>query len=166
LPTEEIEAGAIVQEALARLQEKIQRTGAQVTVEGDLPKLLADRTWATQGIYNFIANALKFTQNGQAPEIEVGAFRPDEAHREEVGLVVRDRGPGVPPELAEHIFGLFQRAVGHEIEGSGAGLAIVRAVARRHGGDAWVTPREGGGSEFVVTFGTRARQEASRKTPQ
>ena len=33
-----------------------------------------------------------------------------------------------------------------------AGLAIVREVAQRHGGKAWVEPREGGGSRFVITF--------------
>ena len=65
----------------------------------------------------------------------------------------------IPPEMREEIFGLFRRAVGREVEGSGAGLAIVRAVAKRHGGHAWVQPRDGGGSEFIITFGTRKRQE-------
>ena len=62
-----------------------------------------------------------------------------------MGIVVRDRGPGVAPEHAERIFQLFQRAVGREVEGTGAGLAIVRQVAERHGGRAWVQSREGGG---------------------
>jgi signal transduction histidine kinase len=66
--------------------------------------------------------------------------------------VVRDRGPGVTPEHAERIFQLFQRAVGREVEGTGAGLAIVRQIAERHGGRSWVEPRPGGGSEFVITF--------------
>ena len=70
-----------------------------------------------------------------------------------MGLIVCDRGPGVAPEHADRIFQLFQRAVGREVEGTGAGLAIVRQVAERHGGRAWVQPREGGGSEFVLTFG-------------
>jgi signal transduction histidine kinase len=47
---------------------------------------------------------------------------------------------------------LFQRAVGREVEGTGAGLAIVRQIAERHGGHAWVEPREGGGSKFIITF--------------
>jgi len=65
---------------------------------------------------------------------------------------VRDRGPGIAPEHEERIFQLFQRAVGREIEGTGAGLAIVRQIAERHGGSAWVEAREGGGSEFIITF--------------
>jgi len=160
LPTGEIEGALVVQEALARLEHAIKRTGATVVVEPDLPRLWADRTWATEGVYNLVGNALKYTRPGQAPEIEIAAFRPHGANTDEVGVIVRDRGLGVAPEDAERIFGLFQRAVGHEIEGSGAGLAIVRAIAQRHAGRAWVTPRAGGGSEFVITFGTWARQEA------
>ena len=79
----------------------------------------------------------------------------------QVGIVVRDRGPGVPPEHAERIFQLFQRAVGREVEGTGAGLAIVRQVAERHGGRAWVRPREGGGAEFILTFGATNPQKGS-----
>ena len=52
----------------------------------------------------------------------------------------------------EKIFGLFQRAVGRDIPGTGAGLAIVRQIAARHGGDAWVEGREGGGARFFITF--------------
>jgi signal transduction histidine kinase len=72
---------------------------------------------------------------------------------------VRDRGPGIAPEQAERIFQLFQRAVGREIEGTGAGLAIVRQIAERHGGSAWVEPRRGGGSEFIITFGDSKASE-------
>ena len=66
---------------------------------------------------------------------------------------MRDRGIGLSPEYLERIFGLFQRAVGREIEGTGAGLAIVREVAERHGGRAWAQPRPDGGAEFYITFG-------------
>jgi signal transduction histidine kinase len=43
------------------------------------------------------------------------------------------------------------------VPGTGVGLAIVREVTERHEGRAFVRPREGGGSEFVVTFGTPDR---------
>jgi signal transduction histidine kinase len=126
-----------------------------VRVATDLPRLVAERTWATQAVYNLIANTLKFTREGEAPDIEVARFERDG----EVGIVVRDRGPGVAPEHAGRIFQLFQRAVGREVEGTGAGLAIVKQVAERHGGKAWVEPRNGGGSEFMITFGRAGNQE-------
>jgi len=154
LPAEEVEGESIVREALRQLEDKIKETGATVQVAKDLPRLQGNRTWATQGVYNLIANALKFRRNGEAPDVEIGPYVPDVEDGPVVGIVVRDRGPGIAPEHEERIFQLFQRAVGREVEGTGAGLAIVRQVAERHGGRAWVQPREGGGSEFILTFGT------------
>jgi len=154
LPAEEVEGESIVREALRQLEDKIKETGATVQVAKDLPRLQGNRTWATQGVYNLIANALKFRRNGEAPDVEIGPYVPGVEDGPVVGIVVRDRGPGIAPEHEERIFQLFQRAVGRDVEGTGAGLAIVRQVAERHGGRAWVQPREGGGSEFILTFGT------------
>jgi signal transduction histidine kinase len=148
-PTEEIDGKAIVEEAIKRLETGIKQLHAKIRIAKDLPGLYADKTWATQAVYNLIANALKFTRNGEPPKIEIAPYRSDG----QVGIAVRDRGTGVASEHAERIFQLFQRAVGREIEGTGAGLAIVRQVAERHQGRAWVQPREGGGSEFIITFG-------------
>jgi signal transduction histidine kinase len=162
LPAEEVEGESIVREALRRLEDKIRETGATVQVAKDLPRLQGNRTWATQGVYNLIANALKFTRSGEAPEVEIAPYHPTVEDGPVVGIVVRDRGPGVAPEHAERIFQLFQRAVGREVEGTGAGLAIVRQVAERHGGRACVQPREGGGSEFILTFGATNGSERKK----
>jgi signal transduction histidine kinase len=152
-PTEEVDGESIVLEALKRLEGKINTTDAQVRVVKDFRGLRVDKTWATQAVYNLIANALKFTHNNEAPDVEIAPYQPRGPGSNVNGIVVRDRGPGVAPEHAERIFQLFQRAVGREIDGTGAGLAIVRQIAERHGGSAWVEPREGGGSEFIITFG-------------
>lgn len=139
-------------EALKRLDAKINATNAQVRVAKNFDGLRVDRVWATQAIYNLIANALKFSRNGEPPDIEIEPYRSNGSNSNVAGITVRDRGPGVPKEHAERIFQLFQRAVGREIEGTGAGLAIVRQISERHGGNAWVEQREGGGSEFIITF--------------
>ena len=152
-PTTTVECQAIVSDVLTTLENKITETGAKVQVADDLPTLLADNRWATQTVYNLVANALKFTKDGEVPELEIAAYDPDDADSQEVGIVVRDRGIGIAPEHAERIFTLFQRAVGRDIDGHGAGLAIVRQIAERHGGRTWAEPRDGGGSEFFVTFG-------------
>lgn len=154
LPAEKVESEQIVEEALRRLADKIKETGATVRVIKPLPRLQANSTWVTQGVYNLIANSLKFSRPNEAPDVEIAPYRDQDKDPAAVGLVVRDRGPGVEPQHAERIFQLFQRAVGREVEGTGAGLAIVRQVAERHGGRAWVQPREGGGSEFIITFKT------------
>jgi len=153
VPSEEVDGESIVSEALKRLEGKINATRARVHVAKDFQGLRVDKTWATQAIYNLIANALKFTREGAAPDVEIAPYRPEGPGRNAIGIVVRDRGPGIAPEHTERIFQLFQRAVGREVEGTGAGLAIVRQIAERHGGSAWVEPRQGGGSEFIITFG-------------
>jgi signal transduction histidine kinase len=151
-PAEVVGGEAIVLEALKRLEATINATRAQIRVAKDFDGLRVDRIWATQAIYNLIANALKFTRNGDPPDLEIEPYRSNGSNSNFAGITVRDRGPGVPQEHAERIFQLFQRAVGREVEGTGAGLAIVRQIAERHGGNAWVKPREGGGSEFIITF--------------
>jgi signal transduction histidine kinase len=153
MPVEEVDGETIVSEAIKRLEGKINATNAWISVVKDFQGLRVDKTWATQAVYNLIANALKFTRNGEAPDVEIAPYRTQGPASRVVGIAVRDRGPGVAPEHAERIFQLFQRAVGREVEGTGAGLAIVRQIAERHGGSAWVEPRQGGGSEFIVTFG-------------
>ena len=143
----------VVDAALERLTSVIRSTGAHVSIADNLPELRVDRTWATQAIYNLLSNALKFACQGHAPEVELVAYRQATGPRAGVGIAVRDRGPGVDPRHADRIFELFQRAVGREVEGTGAGLAIVREVALRSGGQVRVQPRDGGGAEFVITFG-------------
>ncbi|HAN93234.1 MAG TPA: hypothetical protein DCQ33_14310, partial [Nitrospira sp.] len=146
-PVDDIDAEQLVHEVLHRLEKRIKETDASIMIRSPLPRLRVNTTWAIQGIYNLVANALKFASAGQAPDIEIAPHSGmDLEGNELIGLVVRDRGPGVAPEQRDRIFELFRRAVGREIEGTGAGLAIVRQVAERHSGRAWVEPREGGGS--------------------
>jgi signal transduction histidine kinase len=154
-PSQSISAETLIRDAMMQLELRIKETGARIHLAQNLPALRVNRIWATQAILNLIGNALKFTLPGNAPDIEIAPYQPDPGtdRRLGVGLVVRDRGPGVAPEHTRRIFLLFQRAVNREIEGTGAGLAIVQQVAERHGGRAWVQPRAGGGSEFIVTFG-------------
>jgi PAS domain S-box-containing protein len=152
-PLQEVALDEVVADVLQQLEARIERSHGRVLVKDKLPHLAADRRWITQAVFNLVANALKFTREGEPPDVEIAPYRPRANEPAGEGLVVCDRGPGVPAGYSERIFQLFQRAVGREVEGTGAGLAIVRQIAERHGGSAWVRPRDGGGSEFVVTFG-------------
>jgi len=147
-PATLIDCEAIVGSALKKLETKIADTEARIEIKRPLPVLYLDQMWAEQAIYNLILNALKYTREGEKPEVEIASYDAGGS----LGIVIRDRGPGIAAEHQDQIFKLFQRLVGREIEGTGAGLAIVREVAFRHGGRAWVEAREGGGSEFIITF--------------
>jgi len=147
-PDEIVKGEDIINEALARLEGKIKQVNAKITISQEFPKYKVERVWVTQAILNLIANALKFTNEGEAPHIEISPYHEGG----QTGIMVSDRGPGVPPEYTKKIFELFQRVADRKVEGTGAGLAIVREVAHRHNGEAWFRAREGGGSEFIITF--------------
>jgi two-component system, OmpR family, sensor kinase len=79
----------------------------------------------------------------------------------QVTLLVHDRGPGVPPAQRERIFEPFYRLPGASEAGGGVGLglALVQAIAQRHGGRARCLPRIGGGSTFEVVLPRTGAQE-------
>jgi two-component system, OmpR family, sensor kinase len=108
---------------------------------------------------NLIANAIRHTPPGTRVEASVAAT--DGA----VELSVTDDGPGVPPQLAPHVFDRFVRGGGDTGGSSGLGLAIVRAVAENHGGSVTLeTPPGGRGAQFVVRL-PAARQPAREPAP-
>jgi two-component system, OmpR family, sensor kinase len=77
---------------------------------------------------------------------------PDPARPGRVVLWVEDRGPGVPAAQRERIFEPFYRLPGaSEREGGvGLGLALVKTIVERHGGEVRCEDRLGGGARFVV----------------
>lgn len=150
-PNTQVDLNEVVDDVLTRLGPRIERTGASVAVDDALPSVRADRVWITQAVYNLVVNALKYTVEGEPAEVEIAPFRSRD-DGEAAGIVVKDRGPGVEPGQEERIFELFKRGVGRHIEGTGAGLTIVREIAQRHGGRTFVRPREGGGAAFYLTF--------------
>lgn len=161
LPNDFVEGAVIMDDVLERLRHRIEAAGAVVAVHNTLPRLYVNRTWATQALYNLVHNALKFAGDGIAAEITVEACRIASGPRRGEGFVVLDRGPGVGEANRERIFALFQRAVDRSVEGTGAGLAIVREVAQRHNGWAWMEPRPDGGSAFYLIFGSKSSYEQS-----
>jgi len=127
--------------------EEASRFGA--VVDGAPSPLVGDERALRRLLRNLLENAEK---HGGGTEIEV-SVTPE---RGGVVLVVADRGPGVSEAERDRIFVPFHRAADHH-EGAhggvGLGLALVREIARAHGGDARCLPRSGGGTEFRVEFG-------------
>ena len=82
-------------------------------------------------------------------------MRPRAGNRARVE--VRDHGPGIADGERERIFEPFYRPAGfaERGRGSGLGLALVRQIARHHGGDAACEPADGRGSRFTVALPAR-----------
>src|SRR5690606_25236392 len=99
-----------VREAIVRLDQAIANSGARIVVTNALPRVMANRTWANQAVFNLISNAIKFAKPGAVPQIVIEAVA--DAERGEAGLCVLDRGIGVPDDRKESVFTLFHRFVG------------------------------------------------------
>jgi signal transduction histidine kinase len=134
---EDVDLLALAAEECARYDDT-QLDGEPVTVRGD-PRLLR----------RMIRNLLENAKRHGAPPIEVRVSRTGDGAE----ITVCDRGPGVPEAERERVFDPFYRRAGaREITGAGLGLALVRQIARRHGGEVRCAPQSGRGSCFIVVL--------------
>ena len=148
LQCQSVALGALATEVRATLAASAEGRAVEWHIAADLPSVPGDAALLRQMLAELLGNALKFTR-GQAPaRIAVtGARAADGA----VTLRVQDNGAGFNPAQAAGLFGVFQRLHREsEFEGVGTGLAAVRAIARRHGGEASATAAPGAGCSVSV----------------
>jgi len=136
--SEDVELLGLAAEEAARYDVAVE--GESVTARGD-PSLLR------RMIRNLLENAHRY--GGGGPDVRVGRTGDRNAWIE-----VRDHGPGISDGEREKIFEPFYRLPGtaENGRGSGLGLALVRQIARNHGGDAVCLAAAGGGSCFRVVL--------------
>ncbi len=139
--TPQLKLGSI--DLLGLAAEEARRVGASLS--GDPIEIQADAHLLRHLLRNLLENSRRHA-TGSVVEIELGHDEQD------LTLRVLDRGPGVPESEREKIFEPFYRLQGKAEtgEGAGYGLALVRRIARLHGGDVVCLPREGGGACFEV----------------
>lgn len=124
---------------------------AEVHIE---PGLMADGdpTLLRMVLENLLGNAWKYS--GKCTVAKIG-FETVSHHGREV-FVVRDNGAGFDMRFADRLFGVFQRLhSANDFQGTGVGLASVRRIVRRHGGDVWAESDVGQGARFYFTLGPR-----------
>jgi signal transduction histidine kinase len=119
--------------------------GQRVTVEAEPVVLAVDASKIEHIVENLLTNAVRHTSPASHIWVRVAA--------EDGGamITVEDDGPGVPDDMKEAIFEVFQRgpeAAG--TPGTGIGLSLVARFAGLHGGRAWVEDRTGGGASFHI----------------
>jgi len=138
-------------EAVRNVQAAIQESQGLVT-NGDLPRVLGDRTQIIQVFQNLLGNALKFQKPGEPSQIHVSAER----NPEQPGywtFRVTDNGIGIEPRHFDRLFMIFQRLHGkREYPGTGIGLSLCKRIVERHGGKIWLESEAGKGTTFIFTL--------------
>jgi len=131
----------------------LRRSGRARSVEVDIePGLSAsgDPTLLRLVLENLLGNAWKYTSRAENAHIAVRAA----SHNGERAFAISDNGAGFDMRSADRLFGLFQRLhSANDFPGHGVGLASVRRIVRRHGGDIWAEGRPGQGATFTFTLG-------------
>ncbi|MBU1244794.1 PocR ligand-binding domain-containing protein [Myxococcota bacterium] len=137
--------------AVTNLQTSIQETGAMVA-NGDLPKVLGDRTQISQLFQNLIGNAIKFHRADEPPRVSVSAF-PTPDRPGFWTFRVQDNGIGIETRHFDRLFVIFQRLHGkQEYPGTGIGLALCKRIIERHGGRIWLESEVNVGTTFFFTL--------------
>lgn len=112
-------------------------------------RLCADIYKVERICYNLLSNALKYTSEGGS--ITIKAKCTDET----VEICIKDTGKGIAKEDIKHIFDRFYQVRNSNKDGTGIGLAIVKAFTELQGGTAKVESEVGKGSEFTITLPKR-----------
>lgn len=121
----------------------------EVEVHPETGLVMGDPQRLPQVVNNLVNNAIKYNKEGGSVWIKAGGTADD------VEIVVKDNGRGIPADDVPNLFDPFFRAdlnSAAKIEGTGLGLAIVKGVVDKHNGKIAVESVQGEGTTFTVTL--------------
>ncbi|WP_043335329.1 sensor histidine kinase [Belnapia moabensis] len=152
LHPERVDLQALIAGLVATQQHQLDEAGVSLTLAPGLPSITSDRLAVEQIFGNLIDNAVKYLDPARPGRIVIRG-RTSRTH---VVVEVEDNGRGIDPRDHDRIFELFRRSGRQDKPGEGIGLAHVRALARRLGGDVECRSAPGLGSTFRVTLALTA----------
>ena len=142
----------------ASVKHQLDEADATLTVPDTAPIIVSDRLALEQVVNNVVDNAVKYLARDRPGRIAIVVTSAPGR----IGIAVSDNGRGIAEQDSERIFELFRRAGAQDRPGEGIGLAHVRALARRLGGDISVRSELGRGSTFQIDLPTRLRLSDSQ----
>ena len=147
----EVDLGGLVERVWRTLEPERQGREIRFTL-GPLPTVPGDPALLELVFQNLLSNAVKYTRPREQAEITLHA----EPEGDFVRIEVRDNGVGFDPRYLDKLFGVFQRLHRpEEFEGNGVGLANVRRIVSRHGGQVSAAAQPGEGATFSVLLPQR-----------
>jgi len=129
----------------------------RVECADDLPKPIGDAGKLLRALKNLFANAIKYSPEGG----EICLRAEPSADRNLVRVAVADQGLGIPEEALSQLFDRFFRVYHPQVKnirGTGLGLALVKEIARVHGGRVWCDSTLGEGSTFTIELPVQGPQ--------
>jgi signal transduction histidine kinase len=152
-----VDLQSVIRRIVEAMRGSITERGAEITVQ-DLPPVWGDPAAIEQIFANLIGNAIQYLDPQRAGKVEIGSTtREVEGIEKALTYYVKDNGLGIAGKYLGKVFAIFQRLHGDVAKGEGVGLALVRRVVERHGGQVWVESTEGAGSTFFVAFPANAQ---------
>jgi PAS domain S-box-containing protein len=148
-----IDLSALAEEVAAGLREQIVFRSTTFAIQPGLD-IKGDVSMLRIVLENLLGNAAKYSSKSPQPQVELGSVLKDGRSV----YFVRDNGAGFDMAFVGKLFGAFQRL--HRSEdypGTGIGLATVKRIVNRHGGEVWAEGRPGEGAVFYFTFGASGR---------
>ena len=146
---EPVDVHQVCKNAFESLKEKAKRLNVHLYICGERMKMEAVRTLLEEAIYNVCDNAIKYNRNDGS----VSVFLTQTA--QEIQIVVKDTGVGIPKEDQDRVFERFYRvdkSHSKEIGGTGLGLSIVKHAVGALKGSVILRSEEGNGTEICMKF--------------
>ncbi|TAL76587.1 MAG: GHKL domain-containing protein [Beijerinckiaceae bacterium] len=148
LTAEPIDLMQMFQAAAESLRHQAMEANARIELPSFAPRIRSDRLALEQIISNLLDNAVKYLSSDRPGLITIDARDVKEL----MVITIRDNGRGIAPQDHERIFELFRRAGAQDRQGEGIGLAHVRSLVRRLGGDITVESALGQGTAFHISL--------------
>ena len=134
------------------VQHRVSTIGGEVRILKPLSTIECDRLALEQIFGNLVDNALKYCAKDRPPLVTI---RQASNRWGMIDLEVEDNGRGIAREDQERVFDLFRRAGPQDQQGEGIGLAHVRTLVRKLGGEITMTSELGRGTTFRVNLPIR-----------
>ncbi|MCW5734798.1 MAG: CHASE3 domain-containing protein [Enhydrobacter sp.] len=142
----------------ASVKHQLDEANATLSVPDKAPIIVSDRLALEQIVNNVVDNAVKYLARDRPGRIAIVVS----SSPGRIAIAISDNGRGIAQQDSERIFELFRRAGAQDRPGEGIGLAHVRALARRLGGEISVRSELGRGSTFQIDLPARLRVSDSR----